>query len=154
MRIFVLLLTLTLLNGCGLFRHAAAAPVPSTPAISEPAPTGAAPKRPRFADYAPGNSLYFYTAGTSGTYTVPAGSYVTALACYATSGGATLTITPSGPGVTTPVAGPAIPVPTNGGFNLSKPVLVGNSNEMGTGTVLVFSGTSNYFVSLWHAGGP
>jgi hypothetical protein len=129
--------------GCGQHEQVAP-PVPSAFPSDEPHRLG----------WAPGNAAFFYTAGTAGTVTVSAGSYVTGLSAHATGGGATLTITPSGPQVTSPAAGPGIPIPAGGAYSLSRPVLVGNSNELGTGSTLVFAGTDAYIVTFYQAGGP
>jgi hypothetical protein len=135
-RLLLLLLSLVALAAC-VPKAAAGPPVP----------------RPRLAAYAPGNGRFFYAAGTAGTVTVAAGSYVTGLSCHATGAGATLTITPAGPDVTVPVAGPAIPIPAGGALSLSRPLLLGNSDELGTGSILVFAGTDAYVVTFYQAGG-
>jgi hypothetical protein len=101
-----------------------------------------------------GNGSLYYAAGTAGTVTVAAGSYVTGVSCHATGAGATLTITPNGPGVADAAAGAAIPIPAGGAYSLARPVLVGNSQELGTGSIFVFSGTDAYVVTLEHVGGP
>lgn len=86
-------------------------------------------------------SRFTYDAGTSGSVTVPAGKSVTRVACIATAGGATLTITPGGANQTG-VAGAAIPVPVEGGwFGLAM------LGELGPGTVFAFSGTASYLVT-------
>ena len=138
----VLLLFASLLAGCIHFGNCPAPPAP------------AAAPHVVHASWSPGNGRFFYAAGTSGTVTVAAGSYVTGISCHATGSGATLTITPSGPDVTSPVAGPAIPIPQNGALSLSKPLLTGNSDELGTGSTLVFSSTDAYIVTLFAGGGP
>jgi hypothetical protein len=99
------------------------------------------------------SSRFSYAAGASGAVTVPAGSYVVGLWCHATGAGATLTITAAGPDVSTPVAGPAIPIPPGAALSLSRPLLLGNSDELGTGSVLVFAGTDSFLVALFGAGG-
>jgi len=123
-----------------------------------PAPSqGTAPAattQGRMGAYAPGVDAMTYAAGAAATVTVPAGVYVTGLSCHATGAGATLTITPSGPSITSPVAGPAIPIPAGGGFSLGRPWLAGNANELGAGTVLAFSGTDSYYVGYYALGGP
>ena len=109
----------------------------------------------RAASYAPGNGRFFYAAGTAATYTVPSGAFVTGLSCvHATGAGATLTLTPAGPDVTSPVTGPAIPIPAGGAFSLSKPLLIGQAwTSLGVGTTIVFSGTDSYVVLLYQGGG-
>lgn len=92
-------------------------------------------------------SQFTYAGGASGSVTVPAGRVARRVKCCATSGGATLTITPGGAGQTG-VAGDAIPIP-NGAqwFDLE---LLG---ELGAGTVLAFAGTASYFVAFAKFGG-
>ena len=103
--------------------------------------------------YAPGTDGLPYATGTSGTYTVPTGVYVTGLSCYATAGGASLTITPSGPSITDAQAG-AIAIAAGQGFSLGRPWLAGNANELGAGSVLAFSGTASYFIAMYAIGAP
>jgi hypothetical protein len=87
------------------------------------------------------NARFSYAAGVFGSVTVPSGVVVTRIACVATAGAATLTITPGGANQTG-VAGAAIPIPVEGGwFGLSM------LGELGEGTVLAFAGTAAYFVS-------
>ena len=93
-------------------------------------------------------SRFSYLAGTAGTATVPAGYFVTGIAAHATNSGASFTIAPQGPDTSAGVAGPSIPVPAGVGFGLGKPTLLGQQDEMGDGTVIVFTGTDMHFVSL------
>lgn len=105
-----------------------------------------------------------FASGTAGTYTVPRG-YVVALSAVAStvtdagggadagdSGivGATVTITPNGPGITggSAVTQPPILIPSASTWSLSRPAIQGSANEMGTGTVIVFSGTIAYTVVM------
>lgn len=111
---------------------------------ADPAPTPPAP-----AGYAPGQGLFFYATGISGTYTVPAGAYVTAITCHASASSATLTLTPSGPGVTSPEAGQPIAIPVGGALTLARPILQGNASELGAGSVIVFTNTDTYLVTLY-----
>ena len=106
------------------------------------------------ASYAPGNGRFFYAGGSSGTYTVPSGAFVTGLSCHASAAGATLTMTPSGPDVTVPVAGPSIPIPVGAALAISRPLLVGSPDELGSGSILAFAGTDAYVVTLFQGGGP
>jgi hypothetical protein len=106
------------------------------------------------AGFTAGTDAFSYAAGTAGTYTVPAGTYVTSLTAHATGSGATLTMTPSGPNVTSPVAGPAIAIPAGAAYALNRPVLSGQANELGAGTTLVFAETDSYVVTLYAVGGP
>jgi hypothetical protein len=87
-----------------------------------------------------GASQFSYQAGSSGTVTVPAGVFVTAIAVHATSAGS-FTITPKGPGTVAPAtAGASVPIPAGVGFSLEF------LGELGPGTVIVFTGTDMYFV--------
>ncbi len=119
------------------------------------------------AGYQTGNGPWFYTSGTAGTVTVPAGACVTGLYTSATASGATLTITPAGPsnqGITDAQVGPPIPIPAGQAFNLGNALLSGPLSQLGLGTicplqlgvgsVLVFTGTNAYFVGLYEYGGP
>jgi hypothetical protein len=96
----------------------------------------------------PGLASFFYSAGTAGTVTVPANAYVSGIAAHATNSGATLTLTPEGPGVIDASAGTAIPIPAGVGFALGRPVLYGSTFELGPGTIIVTSGTDSYFVAM------
>lgn len=82
-----------------------------------------------------------YGAGTSGTYTVPAGAYATGLTCYSAAGG-TLVITPVGQG-----AGPSITIPAGVPFSMAEPLL-GTANQLNAGSTLAFTGTDSYVVVL------
>jgi hypothetical protein len=101
-----------------------------------------------------GGSRFFYASGASGSYTVPAGAFVTGIWCHSSGDGATLTITPARPDVRTPVAGPAIPIPSGAVLSVGRPTLAGNSDELGTGSVLTFVGSDAYLVTLFGEGGP
>jgi hypothetical protein len=142
-RLGLVLLTLAMLalSGCVHFGKCPA-----------PAASDARPAHPL--KWSPGNGQFFYAAGSSGTYTVPAGSYVTGVSCHATGGGATLTMTPNGPGVVSPVAGPSVPIPAGAALSLTRPLLQGNSQEFGTGSVFVFANTDAYILTLTQVGGP
>jgi hypothetical protein len=97
--------------------------------------------------------------GISGSYTVPRG-YVTSISAVASSGLAdagidaggygTITITPNGPGVTdgSAVVQPPIPIPAGYTYTVSRPVIQGSANELGVGTVIVFTNTQSYIVTM------
>ena len=87
-------------------------------------------------------SRFTYAAGAAASVTVPAGVVVVSVKAHATSAGS-LTITPAGPNQTA-VAGSAIPLPASADwFELN---LLDIGAELGSGTVLVFSGTDSYLV--------
>ena len=100
-----------------------------------------------------------FATGVSGTYTVPRG-YVVGLSAIASatadggldSGGvgATVTITPNGPNITdgAAVTQPPILIPAGYNWSVGRPVIQGNENEMGKGTVIVFYGTQTYTVVM------
>lgn len=105
-----------------------------------------------------------FASGTAGTYTVTRG-YVVALSAVAStvtdagggadagdSGivGATVTITPNGPGITdgSAVTQPPILIPSAGTWSVSRPAIQGSANEMGVGTVIIFNGTIAYTVVM------
>ena len=145
------------LLGAMLCAAAACKAPPPAPAVQQEAGTPPAPAPTgnlHIGAYAPGTDGLTYATGTSGTYTVPTGVYVTGLSCYATAGGASLTITPSGPSITDAQAGSAITIAAGQGFSLGRPWLAGNANELGAGSVLVFSGTASYFISMYALGAP
>lgn len=142
----LLMLATTAMLGCV---HFGKCPTCSPCATSATAP----PKHVR-ASWSAGNGRFFYAGGTNGTYTVPGGAFVTGISAHATGGGATLTMTPAGPDVTSPVTGPAIPIPAGAALSLSRPLLTGNSDELGVGSVLVFTNTDAYIVTLFQGGGP
>ena len=110
-------------------------------------PTVPGKKPTRRIGTAAGADTFTYLSGTSGTVTVPAATYVTGVGAYATTAG-TLVITPNGQGVTAPVAGPSIPIPAGVGWSLLVPVLVRAPQELGAGTIFVFTGTTSYTVTL------
>lgn len=98
-----------------------------------------------------GNQNIWYYAGTSGgTVTVPAGAYVTLLTATGNSDGgiATITVTPNGVGYPSIDAGPPITILAGSGFSWGRGVLIGSLSELGPGTVIAFSGTATYFVSI------
>ena len=97
----------------------------------------------------PGQSRTFYAAGTSGTYTVPSGAYVTSFSCHASAAGATLVMTMTGPGITTFDAGPSIVIPAGGAYGLEQPTLP--PTALGAGAKLVFTGTDSYAITLYQA---
>jgi hypothetical protein len=110
----------------------------------------ATPPEPHPIRWSAGNGRFLTAAGTSGTYTVPAGAYVTMISCTNTSGSsATVVITPSGTGVTSPLTGATITVPAGLGWTVARPVLLGNLGELGPATTIVFTGTTTYSVTLW-----
>jgi hypothetical protein len=117
-------------------------------AVAPPTPV------PHKLGYTSGQGWFVYFSGTAGTVTVPSGSYVTGLSCHATGSGASLTITPDGPNIPTPTAGSAIPIPAGAAYSLSRPVIAGNANELGAGSVFVFAGTDAYIVTTYVIGGP
>jgi hypothetical protein len=99
-----------------------------------------------------------FATGVSGTYTVPRG-YVVGLSAIASANpdggldsggvGATVTITPTGPGITgSPVTQPPILIPAGYNWSVGRPVIQGSANEMGTGTVIVFYGTQTYTIIM------
>jgi hypothetical protein len=99
-----------------------------------------------------------FATGVSGTYIVPRG-YVVGFSAVAsttadagvdggTGGYATVTITPSGPNVGTPVAQPPIYIPAGLNYSTGRPVIQGNTNELGVGSIFVFSGTSTYTIVM------
>lgn len=105
-----------------------------------------------------------FASGVSGTYTVPRG-YVVALSAVASTitdagggtdagdagiVGATVTITPNGPAITDSavVTQPPILIPSGAAWSLSRPAIQGSANEMGAGTVIVFSGTVTYTIVM------
>jgi len=160
----LLILGLTLAAGCGASWYIGAAPSTQASQLdaSGPAPTStAAPVEPHKlggvydAGYQTGNGATFYTSGTSGTVTVPAGAYVTGIYCHGSTdaGSGSLTITPAGPLITDAQAGPAIPVPAGQPITIARPWLQGSANELGVGSVLVFSGTDSYLVTMVIYGG-
>jgi hypothetical protein len=99
-----------------------------------------------------------FATGVSGTYTVPRG-YVVGLSAIASANpdggldsggvGATVTITPTGPGITgSPVTQPPILIPAGYNWSVGRPVIQGSANEMGAGTVIVFYGTQTYTIIM------
>jgi hypothetical protein len=102
---------------------------------------------------------FVVATGVSGTYTVPRG-YVVSISAVAASGLAdagidaggygTITITPDGPSITdgSAVTQPPIPIPAGYAYSVSRPVIQGSTNELGTGTVIVFSNTVAYTVTM------
>jgi hypothetical protein len=114
---------------------------------------------------------YSYASGTSGTYTVPAGYYVTSWWAHNTTSGGTVTITATSPnwlgacydagvidagdgGVIVldggPCVGPGttITIPAGTQYQQTVPTLVGVPDELGSGTVFVFTSTDSYVVTL------
>jgi hypothetical protein len=154
------------------------------PADTSPTPTAAVPvpRAGALAGYAnPILDRFSYASGTSGTYTVPSGYFVTSWWAHNTSGGGTVTITPSGPGEYNPcdagydAAGPdansidggedaaslsdagpqcafalaAITVPAASAYGNGVPVLRAGQDELGPGSIFVFTSTDSYVVTLW-----
>jgi hypothetical protein len=120
---------------------------------------------------APVADTFSQAAGTAGTYTVPTGFFVTSWWAHNTVGGATVVITPTGAreysacvdagcttteagttctSVSTPCAspGPTLTIPAATGHGDAVPVLLGGPDELGEGTVFVFSGTDSYVLTL------
>lgn len=105
------------------------------------------------------------TSGTSGTFVVPSGAYVTSWWAHAAAGGAggTVTIAPSGPGSyptcyasdasTCRDAGPSITIPAGVAFSLEIPTLKGGADELGAGSVFVFAGTDSFAITVNGPGG-
>jgi hypothetical protein len=122
-------------------------------AETPPAATAPAKGHRLLASWAPGTDAFFYQSDTSGTYTVPSGAYVTSWSAHSTSG-ATVAITPSGPNIVDAQAGTNITIPAGSAYNMSKPALAGNANELGAGTVFVFTGTDAYVITMYLLGGP
>jgi hypothetical protein len=91
-------------------------------------------------------SRFSYDAGASGTVTVPAGKKVVGIACHA-SGAGSFTIAPTGPNDAAAVTGASIPLPAGTSFSIGRPVLDGDQNEVGPGSVIIFTGTDSYFVA-------
>jgi hypothetical protein len=159
----LVLLALALCAGCGVSWYvganpaAAAAPLDATAPTSTTAPTVTGRRLGGVYDagFQVGNGATFYTSGTSGTVTVPAGAYVTGIYCHGSTdaGSGSLTITPAGPAITDAQAGPAIPVPAGQPITIARPWLQGSPNELGVGSVIVFSGTDAYFVTFLAYGG-
>ncbi len=92
------------------------------------------------------SSHFDYAAGASGTVTVPAGRYVTGIACHATSAG-TLTILAQGEETSAGTTGASIPLPAGVGLSLGAPVIRGDINELGPGSVFTFVGTDMYLLA-------
>jgi hypothetical protein len=112
----------------------------------------------KMASLSPVVDPFVVATGVSGTYTVPRG-YVVGLSAIASttadggldSGGvgATVTITPTGPGVTgSPVTQPPILIPPGYNWSVGRPVIQGNTNELGVGTTIVFYGTQTYTIVM------
>jgi hypothetical protein len=138
-----LLLFAFALLGCHPVRVAYNPYIPPLPTCAPPpAPTSGGRK---FG--AAGAQPPFTVSGTAGTYTVLAGYYVVSVSAHATSAGS-LTVTASGPYVTSPVTWAAITIPAGSAWGLSVPVLTGAPNELGVGSVFVFSGTDAYTIVM------
>ena len=60
----------------------------------------------------------------------------------------TITITPNGPTITDAAVQPPIPIPAGYAYSVSRPVIQGSSIELGTGTVIVFSNTVAYTITM------
>lgn len=117
---------------------------------------------------------YSYASGTSGTYTVPAGYYVTSWWAHNTTSGGTVTITATSPnwlgacfdagfadagdagdGAPIPIdAGPCvspgttITIPAASAYQQTVPTLRGLPDELGSGSVFVFTSTDSYVITL------
>lgn len=87
---------------------------------------------------------YAHKAGSAGTVTVPAKSWVHSYTATAAAGG------PDGSLVITQANGAAqeaIPVPAGGGIEFKFPAsLTERPEKLGEGSTLVFAGTDRYFV--------
>lgn len=102
---------------------------------------------------------FVVATGISGSYTVPRG-YVVSISAVAANGlpeagidaggYGTITITPNGPSITdgSAVTQPPIPIPAGYAYSVSRPVIQGSSIELGTGSVIVFSNTVAYTITM------
>jgi hypothetical protein len=100
---------------------------------------------------------FVVATGISGSYTVPRG-YVVSISAVAANGlpeagidaggYGTITITPNGPTITDASTQPPIPIPAGYAYSVSRPVIQGSSIELGTGTVIVFSNTVAYTITM------
>ena len=115
---------------------------------SSPAPASSSEK---LLGAAPGPQAIFYTAGTSGAYTVPAGAFVSGITAHATGSGAYLTISVQAVGQADAGTGSQIPIPPGVGFEIGRPVLTGSVLELGPGTVVTTSGTDSYAIFMVQA---
>jgi hypothetical protein len=123
----------------------------------------------------PGPDRFAYFSGTSGTVTIPTGYYVTNWWAHNTSGGGTVVIEPTGPGVYAGCvdagtsdagdagdaavdagdagpcrgAGMTFTIPAATAFAEGIPVLRGAPDELGDGTTFVFTGTDSYWIGLF-----
>ena len=93
----------------------------------------------------------YLTGVTSAGVTIAAGYYVTAVSAHSTAGGS-MTITPCGPNIATCTAGSSIAIPAGSAFTVTYPSLVGAQNELGAGSVFVFTGTDSYVITLAQLG--
>jgi hypothetical protein len=84
-------------------------------------------------------------AGTSGTVTVAAGTYVQYCDSFGTSAG-TLVVTPCGPQIGTCSAQPTITLPANVSYRYSP---TGAPNSVADGSTLVYTGTAAYTCTEW-----
>ncbi len=137
--------TLVALTACERGRSGPPSPAPGATVIK----FGSTP--------APSQENIFYAAGTSGTYTVPTGAFVTMLSAVAQGDAAAdasagyIQITPNGLGYEVVDAGPEILLGASQTFTLGRPTLVGSLYELGPGSVIVFSGTTQYVVTMVQA---
>jgi hypothetical protein len=96
-------------------------------------------------------TAWSYAAGTSGTVTVPARSYVSGITACAGGDAAGATVTVGAVGTAADgaaldgSAGPTVTVPISGCW--SPPSLEGFRFSLGPGAVLTFVGTTNYTVT-------
>ena len=127
----------------------AACQVSSQGDVPAPPPPPSATEGVPLKTVTPGKSRFLTAAGTAGTYTVPAGAYITSFSCHASGAGATLVITANGPGITIPEAGASIVIPPSGAYGLDATVLT--PLTLGAGSTLVFTGTDAYAVTLYQA---
>jgi hypothetical protein len=102
------------------------------------------------------SSRFTYASGVSGAYTVPAGQYVTGFAAHATGSGAYCTVAAQGPDTSAGVAGSQIPIPAGSSLQVTVPQVTpsgagntGGQDIIGDGSVLAFSGTDSYLVTMW-----
>lgn len=86
---------------------------------------------------------FSYSAGTSGTVTVPAGMVVVRVTCLSVLGGS-LTIAPGGPNQPSPVVAGS-PIPLQAGTSWSAEWAPGLS-PLGSGTQFAFTSTDSYYV--------
>lgn len=87
-----------------------------------------------------------YNAGVSGTVTVPSGRAVTGITAHASASGASMTIAAQGADTAADPTGDSIPIPAGASISLGVPVIEQNDEQLGPGTVIVFTGTDSYLI--------